>query len=190
MQPPTFSGGTNLKPEAILSFLGMVENLFKGELLEKDKTRDVYFLLREQAHLWWICIKADKKKANKGLVETRSNFKKLFLECFLSHDHIHNMKEWLKALRQGTMSIPEYKDRFDKLVEYFLDLSDQDKQIFFVTRLQSSIKYDVKALKPYMLGKTYSMALTFEAKNVELAKEKKFLFDVPSKDYSNEKNEK
>ena len=28
---------------------------------------------------------------------------------------------------------------------------DKDKQIFFVTSLQSSIKYDVKALKPYIL---------------------------------------
>ena len=59
------------------------------------------------------------------------------------------MKERLKDLRQGTLSVREYKDRFDELVEYFPDLSDKAKQIFFVTGLQNSIKYDVKALKPY-----------------------------------------
>ena len=89
---------------------------------------------------------------------------KLFLEYFLPRDHIQNMKERLKDLRQGALSVREYKDRFDELVEYFPDLSDKDKQIFFVMGLQNSIKYDVKALKPYTLGKAYSMALTFEAK--------------------------
>ena len=53
--------------------------------------------------------------------------------------------------------------------------------------LQNSIKYDVKALKPYTLGKAYSMALTFGTKNVELAKEKNFSFDVFRKYHSREK---
>ena len=73
------------------------------------------------------------------------------------------------------------------MVEYFPDTSYKDKQIFSITRLQSSIKYDVKAFKPYTLGKAHSMALTFEAKNVELAKKKKYLFDVSRKDHSNGK---
>ena len=97
------------------------------------------------------------------------------------------MKEHLKDLRQGTLSVHEYKDRFDKLVEYFPDLFDKNNQIFFVMGLQNSIKYDVKALKPYTLGKAYSMALTFETKNVELAKEKNLSFDVSRKDHSREK---
>jgi hypothetical protein len=42
-------------------------------------------------------------------------------------------------------------------------------------------------LKPYTLGKTFSMDLTFEIKNVELAKEMKFSFDVSYKDPSNER---
>ena len=91
------------------------------------------------------------------------------------------MKERLKDLRQGVLSIREYKDRFDELVEYFPHLSDKDKQIFFVTGLQNSIKYVVKAWKPHTLGKAYSMALTFEIKNVELAKENKLSFDVSRK---------
>ena len=61
------------------------------------------------------------------------------------------MKEWLEDLRLGTFSVQEYKDRFDELVKYVPNLFDKDKQIFFVTGLHSLIKYDVKALKPYML---------------------------------------
>ena len=56
--------------------------------------------------------------------------------------------------------------------------------------LQSSIKYDVKALKPFTLGKMYSMALTFDTKNVELAREKKFLFHVSRRDHSSGKKNK
>ena len=52
VQSPIFSGGVNLKPKAILSFLGMVKNLFERELLEKDKVRAISFLLRERANFW------------------------------------------------------------------------------------------------------------------------------------------
>ena len=123
-------------------------------------------------------------------MEKWSKFKKLFLEHFLPHDHIQKMKKRLKNLRQGTLLVRKYKDRFDGLVEYFSDFSNQKKnlkKIKIITGPQNSIKYDVKALKPYTLGKTYSMALTFGTKNVELAKEKKFSFDVSYKDHSSER---
>ena len=93
--------------------------------------RAISFLLRERAHLWWTRVKTDREEANKDPLETWSKFKKLFLEYFLPRDHIQNMKERLKYLKHGTLSIREYKDRFDELVEYFLDLSDKEKQIFF-----------------------------------------------------------
>ena len=35
------------------------------------------------------------------------------------------MKELLKDLRHGTLSVQEYKYRFDELVEYFPDLSNK-----------------------------------------------------------------
>ena len=99
MQPLTFSGGVNLKLEAILLFLGTVENFYEGELSEKDKGRTIFLLLRERAYLWWARVKADRKEANNGHVETWSKFMKLFLEYFLSYDHIKNIKERLKDLR-------------------------------------------------------------------------------------------
>ena len=70
VQPPTFSGGANVKPETVLSFLGTVENLFEDELSDKEKVRAVSFLLRERAHLWWTRVKTDREEANKGPVET------------------------------------------------------------------------------------------------------------------------
>ena len=88
VQPPTYSGGANVRPETVLSFLGTVENLFEGELSDKEKVRAVSFLLRERAHLWWTRVKTDREEAIKGPVETWSKFKKLFLEYFLPRDHI------------------------------------------------------------------------------------------------------
>lgn len=64
---------------------------------------------------------------------------------------------------------------------------DKDKQVFFGVGLQSSIQYDIKALNPYTLGKAYSMALTFEAKNVELDIENKSSFDISHRDHNNGK---
>ena len=137
VQPPIFSGGANIKPEAILSFLRMVEKLFKGELSDKDKVRAVSFLLTGWAHFWWTHVKTDREEVNKNPVQTWFKFKKLFLEHFLPCDHIQSMKECLKGLRQGTLSIRKYEDRFDELVEYFPDLSDNDIQIFFVTDFET-----------------------------------------------------
>ena len=99
VQPPTFLGGANIKLEAVLSFSRTVENLFEGELSDKEKVRAIFFMLRERAHLWWTRIKIDREEANKDPVETWSKFKKLFLEYFLPRDHIQNMKERLKNLR-------------------------------------------------------------------------------------------
>ena len=42
------------------------------------------------------------------------------------------MKEFLTYFTYGALSNQEYKDRFDESIEYLLDLSDKDKQIFFV----------------------------------------------------------
>ena len=69
------------------------------------------------------------------------------------------------------MSILKYKDRFDELVKICPTKTNKSS-------LLRVFKYDVEALKPYMLGKTYSMAFTFEAKNVELTKEVDSSFDV------------
>lgn len=47
LQPHIFSGGVNIEPEAILSFLGMVENLSEGELSKKEKVKAIPFLLKK-----------------------------------------------------------------------------------------------------------------------------------------------
>ena len=59
----------------------------------------------------------------------------------------------MKKLKQGALSVCEYKYRFNKIVAYFSDLFDKDKHFFFATGLQASIKHDVKALKPHTLRK-------------------------------------
>jgi hypothetical protein len=60
----------------------MVENLFDGELLEKEKILVVSFLLITQAHLWSTCVKTNKEDVDKGHVKTWPKFKELFLEFF------------------------------------------------------------------------------------------------------------
>ena len=37
-------------------------------------------MLRERAHLWWACVKANKEDVNNGRVETCSKFEELFLD--------------------------------------------------------------------------------------------------------------
>ena len=65
VQPPTFSGGANVKPETVLSFLSTVENLFEGELSDKEKVKAVSFLLRERAHSGGPVWKLTERKPTK-----------------------------------------------------------------------------------------------------------------------------
>lgn len=66
---------------------------------------------------------------------------------------IFGLKECSKDFKHGALSIQKYKDRFNELVECLASLFDKDVKLFFFTCLHSSIKYDVKALKPYTLKK-------------------------------------
>ena len=92
MQPPTFSGGVNLKLEATLSFLRMVENLFEGELSEKVKVRAISFSLRERGGLVLRLIERRPTRVPwKHGLSSRNNSLNIF--------------ERLKDLRQGTLSI-------------------------------------------------------------------------------------
>lgn len=68
MQSPTFSSGITLSTRQFLSLLGMVEILFDGELLEKEKMGAVSFLLNDRAFFWWTRIKTNREETNKGLV--------------------------------------------------------------------------------------------------------------------------
>ena len=43
VQPPTFTSGANIKHEAFLSFLGTEQNLFEGELSDKEKVRAIFY---------------------------------------------------------------------------------------------------------------------------------------------------
>ena len=56
VQPPTFLGGANIKPEVVLSFLGSVgKNLFEGELSDKEKVRAIPFVERASPPLVHSC---------------------------------------------------------------------------------------------------------------------------------------
>ena len=55
VQPPTFSGGANIKPAAVLSFLGTVKNLFEEELSDKEKLRAFFFFERTSPPLVDLC---------------------------------------------------------------------------------------------------------------------------------------
>jgi hypothetical protein len=112
----------------------------------------VSFLLRDRVissgvGLRLIVRRPTKVQWNRGLRSKSCSYNNSY------HVIIFGLKERLKDFKHSALSIRKYKDRFNELVECFASLFNKDIKLFFFTCLHSSIKYDVKALKPYMLKK-------------------------------------
>ena len=94
------------------------------------------------------------------------------------------MRNW-KTTGRENYDFDTTKLGFMSISNTFISWTDKNINFVFVMGLQYSIKYD-KVLKTYTFKKTYSMTLTFETMNVELAKDN--VFNVSCRNYSNRKN--
>jgi hypothetical protein len=55
----TSFGGRNVKPEEVISFVSIVEDLFTNRYIEKDKIKAAIVLLKDKAHVWFDTLKKD-----------------------------------------------------------------------------------------------------------------------------------
>jgi hypothetical protein len=65
-------------------------------------------------------------------------------------------------LRQGSMSVTEFKFEFDEYRAYFPSWTENDRVEFFVEYLRDSIKYKVNPYAPSTLGEAFHLAINFK----------------------------
>jgi hypothetical protein len=133
-------GGRNSKPKEVISFLFIVEDLFTNRYQKKDKIKAIVVLLKDKARVWFDTLKRDRENWGLGCIETWTLFKKLFLQQFLPGNFNSSMRQSMYQLRQGSMSITEFKFKFDEHVAYFPSWTENDRVEFFVEYLRDSIK--------------------------------------------------
>jgi hypothetical protein len=97
-----------------------------------------------------------------GHIETWKLFKELFLQQFLPGNFNSSMRQSMYKLRQGSMSVAEFKLKFDEHVAYFPSWMESDRVEFFVEHVRESIKYKVNPYAPSSLSEAFCLALNFE----------------------------
>jgi hypothetical protein len=95
---PSF-GGCNVKPEEVISFVSIVEDLFTNRYTEKDKIKAVVVLLKDKARVWFDTLKRDRENRGLDCIETWTLFKELFLQQFLLGNFNSSMSQSMYRLR-------------------------------------------------------------------------------------------
>ncbi|MBE3102723.1 MAG: hypothetical protein IMZ40_00590, partial [Bacilli bacterium] len=172
---PSF-GGRNCKPEEVKSFISMLEDFFTSDYQDDDKIKSMVICLQDKARVWYDNLKNDRE--NRGLqpLSNWSTFKHLFLQEFLPGNYGEDMRQGLYDLKQGSLSVTQYKSKFDLHIVYFPNWGESDRVEFFLRNLKDSIRFKVNAYHPRTLDDAYGLALNFEREvNSKLEKNKSLL---------------
>ena len=72
------------------------------------------------------------------------------------------MLQRLYDLNQGSLSVTQFKSKFDEHIVYFPNWSESDKIEFFVPNLKDSIRFQVSAHSLKTLDEAYALTMNFE----------------------------
>ncbi|XP_052177504.1 uncharacterized protein LOC127791561 [Diospyros lotus] len=124
LQPPTFEG--ELDPLVAEDWISSIERIFN--LINYPDARKVAcatFMLQHGARHWWDSTSRSRPQ---GHMWTWEEFKELFLKKYYPAN-IRNQKETeFIVLKQGSMTLVEYKRKFDELSQFALELVDTEKK--------------------------------------------------------------
>jgi hypothetical protein len=85
---PSF-GGRNVKPEEVISFVSIVEDLFTSRYTEKDKIKAVVVLLKNKARVWFDMLKRDHENGVWVVLTPGSYLRNCFFNNFFQGISTH-----------------------------------------------------------------------------------------------------
>ncbi|KAK9109810.1 hypothetical protein Sjap_017870 [Stephania japonica] len=100
------------------------------EVPEIDQAHISGYCLRGQVAVWWTTYTDIN-----GTPATWGEFRQLFLDEYIPTEVQIRLREQFLSLRQGTMSISQYMDRFRYLMMYAMDVANTERlQIYYFIR--------------------------------------------------------
>ncbi|KAK9109829.1 hypothetical protein Sjap_017889 [Stephania japonica] len=100
------------------------------EVPEADQARISGYCLRGQAAVWWTTYTDIHSTPS-----TWAEFRQLFLDEYIPTEVQLRLREQFLGLRQGTMSVSQYMDRFRYLMMYAMDVANTERlQIYYFIR--------------------------------------------------------
>lgn len=145
---PEFSG--KAQPDDFIDWLSTVERVFDlREIPDNLKVKLVAIKLKQHASLWWDHVKKQRRLDGKSKIESWEKMKKLLRHKFLPPNHRQQAFLDYQQLTQGTLSVEELINEFDRL-RMRCDAAEEEEQIIarFLGVLKPAIA-DVVSLQPY-----------------------------------------
>ncbi|KAK9109079.1 hypothetical protein Sjap_017139 [Stephania japonica] len=129
------------------------------EVPEADQARISGYCLRGQAAVWWTTYTDIHSTPS-----TWAEFRQSFLDEYIPTEVQLRLREQFLGLRQGTMSVSQYMDRFRYLMMYAMDVANTERlQIYYFIRgLDERIGGVIVATGAETLQSVYDRALARE----------------------------
>ena len=143
--PPTFIGVGD--PMVADHWFWQIENVLEVMDITSDaaKIRLAAFQLEGESQVWWDWVKTSRDLEAMTLAE----FHGLFMSKYFSATARHAKAQEFLELRQGTMTVMEYMDRFTELARFGDDYvaTDMAKVMRFENGLKLSIRGKIVGLR-------------------------------------------
>ncbi|KAM6576832.1 hypothetical protein CsatB_028669 [Cannabis sativa] len=168
--PPEFEGG--IDPVVAEEWISRIESILQMLRVDgNDRVKCASYMLRKDARIWWEVVEQTKD------VDTMNwnDFKRVFNEKYYNSAVLAAKVDEFTGLVQGSLTVTEYAQKFDRLAKFAPDLvpTDRVRAHRFVEGLKPMVARDVEIVSrgQFSYAQVVEMALTAERSENKIWKE-------------------
>ncbi|KAF5448338.1 hypothetical protein F2P56_028883 [Juglans regia] len=159
---PYFFG--KLDPNAFEDWLTAIEDYFDWFSVSKDrKVRYVRMKLKGHARAWWGSMEEQLRRTQRAPVSNWEEMKERLKEKYLPIDYEQVMFEEMLQLRQETLTVNQYTDRFHELtIRSKVVENEQQTLARYLTGLCNDLRKEMLIARLLNVDEAYQLALRVE----------------------------
>jgi len=159
---PDFLG--KLEPNAFEDWLTAIEDYFDWFAVSEDrKVRYVRMKLKGHARAWWGSVEEQLRRTRRPAISNWEEMKERLKEKYLPIDYEQMMFEEMLQLRQGSLSVDQFTDRFHELtVRSKVVETEQQTLARYRTGLRNDLRKEMWTARLINVEEAYQLALRIE----------------------------
>jgi len=156
---PDFYG--KLEPHAFEDWLTAIEDYFDWfVVLEEQKVRYIKMKLKGHARVWWGSVEEQLRQTQCPPISHWEEMKEQLKEKYLPIDYEQMMFEEMLHLRQGTLTVEQYTDKFHELtVRSKIVETDQQTLARYRNGLRGELYKEMLIARLITVEEAYQLAL-------------------------------
>ncbi|KAG6738607.1 hypothetical protein POTOM_058227 [Populus tomentosa] len=177
---PDFLG--KLEPNAFEDWLTAIEDYFDWFAVSEDrKVRYVRMKLKGHARAWWGSVEEQLRRTHRPAICNWEEMKERLKEKYLPIDYEQMMFEEMLQLRQGSLSVDQFTDRFHELtVRSKVTETEQQTLARYRTGLRNDLRKEMWTARLINVEEAYQLALRIEKQLGSAAGRKMMSWDSKS----------